>query len=173
MKTSLSKITYREDFRGSPPNFEKSVFNKFRTTPPPPPKSDNEITSLLIVKQNFRLYIVLFDLCFQSFMLYISNQKVLRKKKKKKWRVSSATDPIFVDGWICSRDTLYFVSLLFSIYLVLVDGFSWWGLLYDLGVANMMIWVIWDFGIWLKQYSLGLKFCILAWKKLYRLDGVR
>ena len=165
-------MTYREDVRVSPPNFEKSVLNKFRTNPKKKKKSDNEITSPLIVKQKVPP-IFLYDLCFQSFMLYISNQKVLRKKKKKKWRVSSATDPIFVDGWICSRDTLYFVSLLFSIYLVLVDGFSWWGLLYDLGVANMMIWVIWDFGIWLKQYSLGLKFCILAWKKLYRLDGVR
>ena len=165
-------MTYREDFRGSPPNFEKSVFNKYRTNPIKKKKkrSDNEITSLLIIKQNFRLYIVLFDLCFQSFMLCISNQKVPRKKK---WRVSSATDPIFVVGWICSRDTLYFVSLLLSIYLVVVDGFSRWGLLYNLGVANMMIRVIWDFRIWLKRYSLGLEFCILAWKKLYHLDGVR
>ena len=88
-------------------------------------------------------------------------------------QVSSATDPIFVVGWIYSRDILYFVSLLLSIYLVVVDGFSWWGLLYDLGVANLMIPVNWDFRIWLKRCSLGLEFCILAWKKLYRLDDVR
>ena len=61
-------MTYREDFRGSAPNFVKLVFNKFITNPKnkiKQNKGDNEITSLLIVKQNFRLYVVLFDLCFQ------------------------------------------------------------------------------------------------------------
>ena len=35
----------------------------------------------------------------------------------------------------------------------------------------MMIRVIWDFRIGLKWCSLGLELCILAWAKLYCLDG--
>ena len=63
-------MTYREDVRVSPPNFEKSVLNKFRTNPKKKKKkkSDNEITSPLIVKQKVPP-IFLYDLCFQSFML--------------------------------------------------------------------------------------------------------
>ena len=61
-------MTYREDVRVSPPSFEKSVLNKFRTNPKKKKKSDNEITSPLIVKQKVPP-ILLYDLCFQSFML--------------------------------------------------------------------------------------------------------